>query len=64
MTIIRDEEQIMRRLNRECLFVLASTKLGMPSEEILKEYKTQSAVERKFQFMKSPQFINSLYLEE
>jgi transposase len=27
-----------------------------------REYKTQSSVERKFQFMKSPQFINSFYL--
>lgn len=59
----RDEEGIKRHLNRECLFVLASTKIGMSSEEILKEYKTQSAVERKFQFMKSPQFINALYLD-
>lgn len=35
----------------------------MSATEILTEYKTQSVVERKFQFMKSPQFINSLYLD-
>jgi len=63
MSMTRDEARIKRHLDRESLFVLASTKLTMPAEEILKEYKTQSAVERKFQFMKSPQFISSLYLD-
>jgi transposase len=54
---------VERCINRECLFVVASTKLSMPAAEILKEYKTQSAVERKFQFMKSSQFVDSLYLD-
>jgi len=63
LEIKRDEACISRLLDKECLFVLASTKLSMTAEEILREYKTQSAVERKFQFMKSPQFINSLYLD-
>lgn len=63
MEIVQDKELIKRQLNKECLFVLASTKLTMSAAEILKEYKTQSAVERKFQFMKSTQFIDSLYLD-
>lgn len=63
LTKSRDEDNISRLLDKECLFVLSSTKLSMSASEILAEYKTQSAVERKFQFMKSPQFINSLYLD-
>lgn len=59
----RDNAKVSRYLDQECLFVLASSKLTMDAKDILKEYKTQSAVERKFQFMKSPQFINSLYLD-
>lgn len=59
----RDETLIKKRLDEECLFVVASTKLSMTAEEILREYKTQSAVERKFQFMKSTQFIDSFYLD-
>ena len=31
--------------------------------EILKEYKTQSSVEKKFQQLKSPEFINALFLK-
>jgi transposase len=63
LDIKRDDNSISRHLDKECLFVLACTKLDMSATEILTEYKTQSAVERKFQFMKSPQFINSLYLD-
>lgn len=59
----RNDSQIKRHLDKECLFVVASTKLSMSACEILKEYKTQSAVERKFQFMKSTQFIDSFYLD-
>ena len=63
MDIGRDEILIQRQLDMECLFVVASTKLSISASEILKEYKTQSAVERKFQFMKSAQFIDSFYLD-
>jgi transposase len=47
---------------KACTFIIVSTKLDMSAEAILNEYKTQSAVERKFQFLKSPQFVNSLYV--
>ena len=30
---------------------------------MLREYKTQDCVEKKFQQLKSPQFVNSIYLE-
>lgn len=59
----RNESFIRRHLDKECLFVLASTKSSMSACDILREYKTQSAVERKFQFMKSTQFIDSFYLD-
>lgn len=55
-------EAIEDQIKRECVFIVVSTKLEMTSEEILREYKTQSAVERNFQFLKSPQFISSFYL--
>jgi transposase len=35
----------------------------LTGEEILTEYKTQSSVEKKFQQLKSPHFVNSLYLD-
>ena len=54
--------QIETQIKKECVFVVVSTKLDMLAEDILREYKTQSAVERKFQFLKSPQFISSFYL--
>jgi transposase len=63
MDIVADQNRIERQLNKECLFTVASTKLTMSGADILKEYKTQSAVERKFQFMKSSQFIDSFYLD-
>ena len=58
-----NEEAIEARVIGECIFVVSSTKLDMSAESILREYKSQSAVERKFQFLKSPQFVNSLYVD-
>lgn len=60
--LIEHAEAIEDQIKRECVFIVVSTKLEMTSEEILREYKTQSAVERNFQFLKSPQFISSFYL--
>ena len=62
-TVTPDQTAIEARIVSECVFVVVSTKLDMSAEAILREYKTQSAVERKFQFMKSPQFVNSLYVD-
>lgn len=62
-TVTKDEKRIQSILDKECLFIIVSTKLGMSAFEILMEYKTQSAVERKFQFMKSPQFVNSFFVD-
>lgn len=62
-SVIKDEKKIQSILDQECLFIVVSTKLEMSASEILMEYKTQSAVERKFQFLKSPQFVNAFFLD-
>lgn len=40
-----------------------SNDLNISADKLLREYKTQDSVEKKFQQLKSPQFVNSLYLE-
>ena len=50
-------------LKKRCLFILSTSNLNMTGEQILREYKTQDSVEKNFQLLKSPQFVNSLYLE-
>jgi len=50
-------------LKSSCMFVLATSNLDMTGEEILREYKTQDSVEKNFQLLKSPQFVNAIYLE-
>jgi len=44
------------------MFLLATTDIKMSGEKILTEYKTQGTVEKKFQQLKSPQFVSSLFL--
>lgn len=61
--IEKDTESVENAIVKECIFIVVSTDLNMSAEAILREYKTQSAVERKFQFLKSPQFVNALYVE-
>jgi transposase len=58
-----DIERISAEKKESCIFVLCCTDLRLSGEEILREYKTQSSVEKKFQQLKSPQFVNSLYVE-
>jgi len=57
----KDIESIENAITKECIFEVVSTEMSMIAEAILRESKTQSAVERKFQFLKSPQFVNALY---
>lgn len=54
--------KIAKTIEKECTFVLCSNDLSITGEDILLEYKTQSSIEKKFQQLKSPQFVNSLYL--
>jgi len=58
-----DEEKVQKQFEEACTFVLCSNDLMLKSEDILKEYKTQIGVEKKFQQLKSPHFVNSLYLD-
>lgn len=49
-------------IDRDCIFILASNDLEIQSDEILFEYKKQISVEVKFKQLKSPQFVNALFL--
>lgn len=51
------------QLKRDSTFVLVSNHLTITGENMLKEYKNQSSVEKKFQQLKSPHFVNALYLD-
>jgi transposase len=61
--IIEDEHKIKGHFEESCTFVLCSNDLNISGEDLLQEYKTQSSVEKKFQQLKSPHFVNSLYLD-
>jgi len=58
-----DEQKVQKQFEDACTFVLCSNDLTLKAEDILKEYKTQIGVEKKFQQLKSPHFVNSLYLD-
>ena len=64
MVIGRDQDKIDAYIRKECIFVLASNNPDLSAEAILLEYKTQSGVEKRFQQLKDPHFVNSLYLEK
>ncbi|HEY5588072.1 MAG TPA: IS1634 family transposase [Candidatus Paceibacterota bacterium] len=58
-----DEEKIRKNFEEACTFILCSNDLTLKAEDLLKEYKTQVGVEKKFHQLKSPHFVNSLYLD-
>lgn len=58
------KDVIDETIKKECTFILCSNNLNLTGEEILTEYKTQITVEKKFQQLKSPQFVNSIFLEK
>lgn len=58
-----DEEKIRKNFEEACTFILCSNDVTLKAEDLLKEYKTQIGVEKKFQQLKSPHFVNSLYLD-
>ncbi len=63
MSYTQDELRIKTHLDKECMFIVVCTNMALSASQILSEYKSQSAVERKFQFLKSPQFVNAMYLD-
>ncbi len=58
-----NKSQIEKQIMSQSIFVLCSNDLGISAETILREYKTQGTVEKKFQQLKSPQFVNSLFID-
>lgn len=64
LSIELDEAGMAQKLKKNATFVLASNDLHLTAEQILTEYKTQSSVEKKFQQLKSPHFVNALYLDK
>jgi len=63
IAVEEDNKKIKNRFEEACTFILCSNNLNLSAEDLLKEYKTQIGVEKKFQQLKSPHFVNSLYLE-
>lgn len=61
--IVREQTQIDRAVFSACCFVLCSNDLAITASSLLMEYKTQDSVEKKFQQLKSPHFVNSIYLD-
>ncbi len=61
--ITPNPEALERSIKSQSTFVLTTNDKRLRTEQILAEYKTQSSVEKKFQQLKSPHFVNSLYLK-
>jgi len=61
--IVRVQAQIDKAIFSACCFVLCSNDLTISAAALLMEYKTQDSVEKKFQQLKSPHFVNSIYLD-
>jgi hypothetical protein len=55
---------VEQAVKKESTFVLASNDLDLNGARMLAEYRTQSSVEKKFQQLKSPHFVNALYLDK
>lgn len=64
ITYQRETEKIKDFIRKESTFILTSNDLNLSAEDILMEYKTQSSVEKRFQQLKNPHFVNSLYLDK
>lgn len=60
---VASEQKITNAIDQGSCFVLCSNDTTLSGEAMLREYKTQDSVEKKFQQLKSPQFVNSIYLE-
>lgn len=60
----QDDTLIKEHIRKESTFILASNDLELSAEAMLLEYKTQSNVEKRFQQLKNPHFVNSLYLDK
>lgn len=61
--ITLDDKKKKDFIRQQCTFVLASNDLSISGEKMLSEYKTQSQVEKRFRNLKSPKYMNSLFLK-
>jgi len=61
--ILIDKTSIEESIRRECTFILCSNDLSISGEKMIREYKTQSDVEKRFRVLKAPTFMNSLFLK-
>ncbi|MDO9533741.1 MAG: IS1634 family transposase [Bacillota bacterium] len=61
--ICLDKLRLEDFIRRECTFILCSNDLSVTGEKLLREYKTQSDVEKRFKVLKSPKYMNSLFLK-
>jgi len=64
ITYQREDALIKEAIRKESTFILTSNDLNLSAEAMLLEYKTQSGVEKRFQQIKDPHFINALYLDK
>jgi transposase len=64
INLTRDDEIIEKHIRRNCLFVLVANDLLKAPGDILIEYKTQISAEKRFQQLKSPHFVHTLYLDK
>jgi len=60
----RDEDKVKEHIRKQSTFILTSNDLALSAETMLLEYKTQSSVEKRFQQLKNPHFVNTLYLKK
>ena len=52
------------KVDRECVFVLATNDFNITGEEMLRKYKTQNQVEVRFHQFKSRHFLNVIFLKK
>ncbi len=65
-TIIGPNDTIIKELREKmACFVLITnvSQEALSNEQVLEEYKGQSAIEKRFRFLKEPLFIDSIYLK-
>jgi transposase len=59
-----DNDARQKALEQASCFVLITNKLDKSPQDILKEYKNQTTVETSFRFLKSPIFLDAIYLKK
>jgi len=63
VSIILNEVNVAEYLRKQCTFILCSNDRSLSGEKMLREYKTQSDVEKRFRNLKSPKYMNSVFLK-